>query len=136
MEKYVILKALKHIPAILRYVYSAVLILFGWVIFEADSIGEAGGYFKALLGGNGWGIRLDSAIYLLYTGLFFMILLIIGATPLPAILWKKTEKKLSGIRRGIVICSMIRNAGYLVLMLVSTAYLVEQSYNPFLYFRF
>ena len=136
LEKYVILKALKHIPAILRYVYSAVLILFGWVIFEADSIGEAGGYFKSLLGGNGWGIRSDSAIYLLYTGLFFMILLIIGATPLPAILWKKTEKKLSGIRRGIVICSMIRNAGYLVLMLVSTAYLVEQSYNPFLYFRF
>ncbi len=136
LEKYVILKALEYLPGMIRYVYSMVLILFGWVIFEADSIGEAGKYFKALLGGNGWGIHSDTVIYMLYTGLFFMILLIIGATPLPALIWKKMEKKLSGGRRGIVLCSLIKNMGYMVLMLVSTAYLVEQSYNPFLYFRF
>lgn len=136
LEKYVILKALEYLPGMIRYVYSMVLILFGWVIFEADSIGEAGKYFKALLGGNGWGIHSDTVIYTLYTGLFLMILLIIGATPLPTLFWKKMEKKLSGGRRGIVFCSLIKNTGYMVLMLVSTAYLVEQSYNPFLYFRF
>ena len=76
------------------------LILFGWVIFEADSIGEAGKYFKALLGGNGWGIHSDTVIYMLYTGLFFMILLIIGATPLPALIWKKNgEKTVRGQKR-------------------------------------
>ncbi|MCI8669796.1 MAG: MBOAT family protein [Lachnospiraceae bacterium] len=136
LEKYIILKALEYLPGVIQYVYSMILILFGWVIFEADSIGEAVKYFKALFGGNGWGIRSDSVHYMLYTGLFFMILLFIGATPLPAILWNKAEKMLSGGRRGMVICSLIKNTGYMALMLVSTAYLVEQSYNPFLYFRF
>lgn len=136
LEKYWLLRALDKLPRILRHIYSIVLILLGWVIFEQNSIGDVGSYWKALFGGNGWGISSDMTLYLIYTGVFFFIILMIASTPLPVRLWLKVKQIMMKRKNGIYIFTLIKNIGYIALVIVSIAYLVEESYNPFLYFRF
>lgn len=136
LEKYLFLKGLKKLPSICRYIYSSILILFGWVIFELDNISEVTKYFKSMFGANGWILSSDRTLYLLYTNLLFFLILFLASTPLPAILWSKMKRSLMKTGKRIYIYTLIRNMIYVLLLIISIAYLVEESYNPFLYLKF
>lgn len=117
------------IPSIIKRVYAIVLVMLGWVLFDTSTIAQAFSYMGRMF-------RFGSSFYDSYTiyilvnfGLLFIIA-IIGSTDLPKKLATKLADKVPAVGNyGSVILMAI-------LMLLSTAYLVNASYNPFLYFNF
>ena len=115
---------------ILRHVYVMLLIIVSFVIFNATDMGEAARYIAAMFGfGN---IPAFSAEWLYYLRSYAVVIVvgIIGATPLPKMLAGKICAKYEKIT------NVIEPVVLVGLMVVMTAYLVDGSFNPFLYFRF
>lgn len=130
IEKYMLSPVLERMPGFVRHIYSIVLVLIGWVLFFSPSLDQAVRYTGKMFGFGVNGIVDSESLYLVTTNLILWLILIIGCTPLPAVryrhmLWKKKENAM--IINGIV---------YVVLFLLCVAYLVTETYNPFLYFRF
>ena len=134
IEKLWLLPHLKRSKVISR-VYVLILVLISFVIFNASSMAEAGADLAGLIGvGDSGMIPLVSpeAVYNLKSFAVVIVIAIIGATPLPKKLAEKFAKgeKTNGISN---ICEPVV---LMALLLVMTAYLVDGSFNPFLYFRF
>lgn len=129
MEKFLWGKFLEKLPGFVRTVYTFVLVLFGWVMFETETLGDAFRYFKAMFGLNK--IFYDrQATYLIVTYAVIFVICAVGSSGL----LKKITGMFSGLRFDIkAAAAPFVQVG---IMLLSTAYLVNESYNPFLYFRF
>jgi len=122
-------KVLEKLPAPVSTAYTFLMVVFGWVLFETDSLSKAFSYFKAMFGGAG--VLADkTAIYLLTSNLFIFALCIFASTEI----FSKVTLKLRDKNEKIF--SIFAPMVQVVLMLVCTAYLADASYNPFLYFRF
>lgn len=106
--------------------------MISFVIFNAGNIGQAFSDIAGLFGAGGIPLVSDEAIY--YLRSFGAVYLAggIGATPAGRGLAKKVSKNPAGGR----ILNLMEPVGLIVLLLVMTAYLVDGSFNPFLYFRF
>lgn len=128
LEKFILIKYLEKLPSFLRRIYTLSLILISWVIFAFDSFTDGYAYIKVLFKSNGGGLFDNNSIYLLYTNIILFVVLILGSTNIPKKLWEKINLKYKGI--------IIENIYLLAILFLSIAYLVDQSYNPFLYFRF
>ena len=117
---------------ILNRVYTLFFIIISFVIFDAVNMGEAFSYIKAMLGFSG--ISLVSNEFIYYFKEYAVILLIglIGATPLV----KKVATKLSEIKGVKLVVAVLEPIILVALLILVTAYLVDGSFNPFLYFRF
>ena len=101
--------------------------LVSWAIFALEDFGHMGQYLAAMFGFAGGGLADPAFGYYLRSYLPTLCAGILAATPLFAGLWHKLPKK-----AGMVLLPLLVLAG----LLVSTAYLVDATYNPFLYFRF
>lgn len=132
LEKLVYGQKLRKLPAAIQHIYSMFLIMIGWYIFSYSDITGGMGYFAALFGAGG-GLAGGGSVYLLYSNAVLLIILIIGSTELPV---KMGRRILSFVRGNNAASFLVRGAFYLAVFLVSAAYLVGASYNPFLYFRF
>ncbi|GMK37754.1 alginate regulatory protein [Paenibacillus sp. CCS19] len=119
-EKMWLLRLLERSPRWIRHGYALLLILIGWVLFAFEQLGQLGEFLLAMFGGNGSPLWDRNTGYLLYTNVILLAVLVIASTPL-----------LKLPRRGPVqlICCF-------VLFVLSVAYLVDATFNPFLYFRF
>lgn len=127
-------KALSHLPKLVGHVYACVVVLVGWVLFaveEADGITE---YLEAMLGMNKAGLYSSQSLYLGGEYAVLLIIAAVAATPL----WSMLMKRLKGMGTGYAIALYRLGEKVLpaMLLLMSIAYIVEASYNPFLYFRF
>ncbi|MGN0666903.1 MAG: MBOAT family O-acyltransferase [Huintestinicola sp.] len=122
-------KILDKLPSAVSMIYTFVLVVFGWVLFDTDSLTLAGSYFAAMFGGTG--IIIDSyAKYVLVANcvMFTLCILISGGVgELIINRFSRTYKKASAIAAIPV---------KLIGLLICTAYLMNAAYNPFLYFRF
>lgn len=158
IEKMWMLKHLKKENCVARFfshAYVLLAVVVGFVIFNAKDMAEAISYLGAMFGmetlfGAGFGagglpfVSAEAIYYLKSYGIIFA-LAIVGATPLAKKSWTWIEAKVYGTessgaqapacaaRRVLVIVELI---GLLVLLISSTAFLVDGSFNPFLYFRF
>lgn len=115
---------------VLRHVYVMLLVIISFVIFNATDMGEAARYIAAMFGfGN---VPAFSAEWLYYLRSYAVVIAvgIIGATPLPKMLAGKICAKYEKVT------NVIEPVVLVGLMIVMTAYLVDGSFNPFLYFRF
>ncbi len=115
---------------VLRHVYVMLLVIISFVIFNATDMGEAARYIAAMFGfGN---VPAFSAEWLYYLRSYAVVIAvgIIGATPLPKMLANKICAKYEKVT------NVIEPVVLVGLMIVMTAYLVDGSFNPFLYFRF
>ena len=123
---------LKALPAAVRHGYVLLVIVLSFVLFNAQSLSQAAMDFAGLFGGAG--LPFSSAETLYYLRSFGPLLVIgaLGATPLPKMLWQR----LSAGRSGGRVLAAAQSVLLALLLLVCTAYLVDGSYNPFLYFRF
>lgn len=130
MEKTWLLKLLDKIPRVFSHIYALVVIYFGWLLFAWEDIHGHRVYMKAMLGMAGAGVVNKESLYLLVSNVLLMVIMAIGCTSLPKYLAKKVTKK-DGI--GASLCMSVYVA---VILLLSIAYLVNGTYNPFLYFRF
>lgn len=130
MEKTWLLKLLDKIPRVFSHIYALVVVYFGWLLFAWEDIHGHRVYMKAMLGMAGAGVVNKESLYLLVSNALLMVIMAIGCTSLPKYLAEKVTKR-DGI--GTSLCMSVYVA---VILLLSIAYLVNGTYNPFLYFRF
>lgn len=117
---------------ILSHVYVMILVIISFVIFDAVSMGQAFSYIKAMFGADGYSLISAEFLYYLRSYGVVLILAMIGATPLPQKLWNRVSATSVGGNVMILVEPLAISA----LLVVCTAYLIDGSYNPFLYFRF
>ena len=117
--------AIGKLPTALRRVYVLFAVMVSFVLFNAADIAQAGSDIAGLFGGLP--LTTAESIYYLrsYAGVF--LLSIIGATPVVKNLAARIPEKVSAVLEPVVL---------MALLLVCTGYLVDGSFNPFLYFRF
>ena len=132
IEKFVLLKWLNRLPAFVSHIYAIVFVWIGWVIFAFDDLSLGINYLKSMFGLNGLSFANDQTLYLLLNYAIMLLILIVACTQFPKKLAIKVfgdhgETRVTGIAQGIFIVAIF---------LVAVAYLVDASYNPFLYFRF
>ncbi len=128
LEKTVLLRRLEKLPRFVGHVYTWFCFVMGWVLFAITDFTQLGRYAAAMF----TGVFSDGAAwYLLRSNAVLLILAAVGSTMLPAKLWRRLEGRL-GDRAAMA----VRTAGVAAILLLSIAFLVGDSYNPFLYFRF
>jgi len=128
VEKYVLARVLPKLPGFLRHAYAMLFVGISWVIFDADGLGAIGHTLGRMIGVGAGGLAGADATYYLRSYLVPIIVGVVGCTP-----WvKRVAVKLSGYRAFTVAEPVVVG----VLLLLATAYLVDGSFNPFIYFRF
>ena len=133
LEKLLLQRFLDRLPRIFRHIYCMFIVMIGWLIFSWGDITGGGNYFLALFGGAGNPAADTGTIYLLYTNAILLILLIIGSTTLPK---RAASELLAKVQNNDLAVILLRGAAYTFIFILSIAYLVDATYNPFLYFRF
>jgi len=126
LEKWV--PGLQRLPAILRHGYTMLIVVLGFVLFNAASLAQAGSDIAALFGFGGLPPVTKHTLYCLRSFAALFAAGCIGATPVPKKAALALEKKPFG---PVLLLILMIGA-----LLVSTAYLVDGSFSPFLYFRF
>ncbi len=127
IEKRFLLKHLERAPKLVSNLYVHLITLLAWVLFQIDNLPQVGQYYKTMFGFGQNGVYTGTDGYQL---LSFAVIIVIGAiasTPLPSKLFNKLPSKTQ---------SWLAPALTVITLFVCTAYLVDASYNPFLYFRF
>ena len=128
VEKLFLKKRLEKFPAFFQHIYVLFFVLISFVIFNADTFTMAKNDLSIMFGLGGLPLISDDTVYNLSSYAVLLVLAFIGATPLCKNLFKKTEKN--------AVVQVIEVLGVGVILILSTAYLVDGSFNPFLYFRF
>lgn len=127
LEKFVLKKFLDRLPSFVQHIYTLFIIIIGWGLFYFTDVGQLGEFMVDLFNfGNG--ICGNQAFNLIMSNLPMLIIAAVASTPLAAMLYNRFEHT-----RFMWIPETLYCMGVLA---VSTASLVNQSYNPFLYFRF
>lgn len=127
LEKFVLKKFLDRLPSFVQHIYTLFIIIIGWGLFYFTDVGQLGEFMVDLFNfGNG--ICGDQAFNLIMSNLPMLIVAAVASTPLATTLYTRFEHT-----RFMWIPETLYCMGVLA---VSTASLVNQSYNPFLYFRF
>ena len=125
LERFVFRGLLARTPALVKRAYTLAVVFVGWGIFAMEDLGVCGRYLKVCFGGGPAWSALDG--YRLRSWAVILLLLALGSTTLAADLWRK----LPGRGRKALAPALMALG-----LTLSTAYLVDGSYNPFLYFRF
>ena len=133
LEKFVLGKWVKKLPGWLQNLYTLLIVVVGWVIFKCEDFSLAGQWLRAMFGANGAGFFNSETIYLLYNYALLLLVLILGSTSLPK---RWGERLLNCFREGGTVQTLLKCAFCAGIFVISVAYLVDASYNPFLYFRF
>ena len=126
IEKWV--PALQKLPNILRHGYVLLIVVLSFVLFNAETLAQAKGDFAGMFGLAGLPLATAETWYYLRSYAVLFLLGFVGATPVVKNIGLRVgEKKLGAIVEPLVL---------LALLLICTAYLVDGSFSPFLYFRF
>ena len=126
VEKWI--PGLQRLPAFLRHGYVLLAVIFSFVLFNAENLSMAAQDFAGLLGLGGLPLVSPAAVYYLKSYGILFLMGFVGATPLV----KCLALRLEGTKPAAVLEPILLAA----LLLVCTAYLVDGSFSPFLYFRF
>ena len=119
---------LQKLPVVLRHGYTMLIVLLGFVLFNANTLAQAAGDIGAMFGFGGLPLTTAHTLYCLKSFAVLFAVACIGATELP----KKAASALENTGFGTVLSLFFMVA----VLLISTAYLVDGSFSPFLYFRF
>lgn len=127
LEKFFLLKVLSKAPALVGHIYTLFFVVVSWAIFAIEDFSQLGSYLRVMFGLGG--VPLMDAKLGYYVTSYLPILLVaaVASTPLGAKLYRKLKTPAAE-----VVCTVLVLAG----LVVCTAYLVDGTYNPFLYFRF
>lgn len=145
-EKLFLLKWLKKAPAWIGHIYSMFLVVIGWTIFAQTDMSQLGRYLKTMFGIGAHGGADADFFYFLSTNAVLLILLVVCSIDhrfwLRKICKKSVDCENTEDDNIYQWCELSRGLTYakpiimVVLLVVSFAFLVGDSYNPFLYFRF
>lgn len=127
LEKFVLKKLLDRLPSVIQHIYTLFIVAIGWGIFYFTDIKQLGTFFADLFNfGNG--IIGEQALTLFLSYLPILVVAAIASTQLGAKLYSRFKDASFIWIPEVLFC--------VVILVISTASLVNQSYNPFLYFRF
>ena len=125
LEKYVLRDLLARTPAVIKHIYTLLLVMVGWGIFAIEDLGLCFSYLRTCFGGaelwsaaNGYDLRSYAVS---------LVILAVSSTTLGRSVWDRLPVKAQRVAMPVLMAGS---------MLIGTAYLVSGSYNPFLYFRF
>ena len=131
IEKTFLLKFLDRLTPLVGHLYSIFFILVGWMIFYAEGdIGVSLSFLSTFFGGEDIPLYESFDAYLLVRYLPFLLIMTVGATPIPKMALDIFKK------RFMLVGTALQNVASLGAFLISTAYVTASNYNPFLYFRF
>lgn len=133
IEKFFLGKYLKKLPSVFQHIYCMFFVMIGWNLFVFDDMGRGLSFMRALFGGYGQGFFNQETLYLLYNNMILLIILLVGSTQLPKKAGERLCRMLAGHDAAVIV---VRNVFYAAIFLLSVAWLVDASFNPFLYFRF
>ena len=125
IEKSFLLKVFSRFPKFVSHLYLLLAVLFGWFLFISCDLNEPLTYLASMFKAP---LYSSVGVYDLVRSIGLILILCIASTPIPNKLYKKVADK-KAIR--ILLCVLLP-----LVLLLCTAYLVDSSYNPFLYFRF
>ena len=129
-EKYVLPPKFRF--AVPMHIYTLLFIVLGFVLFDSASVGEALQCFKAMFGLAGIPAANTASLYYFRSNLVLLLVAVIGATPLPKRIYEKIGETAVGGR----ILAVLTPSAAVASVAVCTAYLIDGSFNPFVYFRF
>lgn len=132
IEKIFLGKYLEKCPNFLKRLYVLFIVMISFVIFNAENRGEAWQNILGLWGANGESLINSYTLYYIRSYLVILMIAFIGATPL----LRNTVLKLKKNEKINKLINILEPVWIIWLLLVVTAYLIDNSYNPFLYFRF
>lgn len=125
LEKVFLLKKLEKVP-VLAHIYALLVAVVGWMLFQLNSVGEVAHYWGAMFGASGAAATAADAFYAQSYAVILFIAAI-AATPVPKKLFQRIPQRVQNILTPVLVA---------LCLVISTAYLVDATYNPFLYFRF
>ena len=132
VEKLFLSKILLRLPSWLRHIYTLTLVFFSFVIFYIESITEMWAHLAGMLGASGIPAVSSEALYYLRSYALLLAIACVGATPL----LRDFANRLREREKAGSAMLVLEPVFYVSLMIVTTGYLVDSSFNPFLYFRF
>ena len=131
LEKYVWGAIVDRWPSVLQHIYALVLVLVGWVFFFSPSLGAALRYLFAMVGG-GAGFASKEVFFVILTHWLFYLLAVIGSTTLGS----RMLRAILNVSENHTVRTVITLVVFFGMLVISVAYLIADTYNPFLYFRF
>ena len=132
IEKLVIGDKIEKIPKVIRHLYVLFVVMISFIIFNSNDIISAFHNISGLFGGGGEVFINDVCLYYLNSYGLILLMACFGATPI----CKNLVEKISKNKTGKKIINILEPIYLGVLLLIVTTYLIDGSYNPFLYFRF
>ena len=123
---------LSKLPALIQHIYAKFFIIISFVIFNNENIKDLWSSLYNMFNFRGLDLYNDFSIYYLKSYTVLLIVSMIGATPILKNIIQKINKNVTGQK----VISTINSILNIVLLVVVTAYLIDGSFNPFLYFRF
>ena len=132
IEKLVIGDKIEKIPKVIRHLYVLFVVMISFIIFNSNDIISAFHNISGLFGGGGEVFINDVCLYYLNSYGLILLMACFGATPI----CKNLVEKISKNKTGKKIINILEPVYLGVLLLIVTTYLIDGSYNPFLYFRF
>ena len=131
LEKFILKKYFSNVPKFIKCIYTLFLVMISFVIFQGDNLSNDFNIIKGLFGLNGELFINNVTLYYLKGYVLFIVLGVIGATNYV----KNLVIKISN-GKGKKIINILEPIYLLILLIIVTMYLIDSSYNPFLYFRF
>lgn len=130
LEKFVLNQILTKIWTPFQHFYALFLVVIGWVIFRSESIGDVWNDLYLMFGAGQVPFFDTKTLYYLVKCWPFALLGIIGCVPVAQYISKLT-RNLKDVLKGHLV-----DACYIGLFILSTMFLVDATFNPFIYFRF
>ena len=127
LEKLFLLSRLEQAPRVLQHLYTMFLVVVSWAIFAIEDFSQLRAYLAVMFGLGGAPLADGAFGYYLRSYLPVLCAAALASTPLGVSLFQKL-----GSRTRQILCTLLVLAG----LILCTAYLVDGTYNPFLYFRF
>ncbi|MBP3917915.1 MAG: MBOAT family protein [Clostridia bacterium] len=129
VEKTFLLEKMKSWPAAFRHIYTLFFVYFGWMIFYFENMNEGAAYLGTMFGVGAAGLISMADLYAILHRLVFVAILVVASIPQPRRLFYKLYENHRAARYAAAV-------GGICVVVLATAYLVDSSFNPFLYFRF
>lgn len=132
IEKAGLLKCLEKLPSFFQHTYLLFVVLISWVLFAAEDFSVGIDFLKTMFG---FAKLYDTQfLYNLYTHIVLLVIATIAATPA----WKVVDNALLRQKNSLWLTTrqFVKFISLVSILLLATAYLVDESFNPFLYFRF
>ena len=129
-EKYILRPQARF--SVPMHIYTLLFVMLGFVLFDAASVADAFKSFKSMFGFAGIPAVNAASLYYLKSNLVLLTVAVVGATPLP----KRIYEKIGGTAGGSRVLAVLTPTATVAAIAVCTAYLIDGSFNPFVYFRF